>query len=124
MTLTCLIPNIFYEDASVGLYLFRDVLRFEVVYEDKSEPDKPLYILTKDTLKIHLHQSPEFARKDRPEIRIQTDDIEALYADIKTNHPGILHPNGNVIKDQPWGLREFALRDASDVCIILQQILQ
>lgn len=120
MTLTCLIPNIFYEDASIGLYLFRDVLRFEVVYED-TDSENPWYILTKDSLKVHLHQNAEFARKDRPEIRIATDDIDSLYDDIKAHHPNILHPNGNVIKDQPWGLREFGLRDASDVCIIIQQ---
>jgi hypothetical protein len=26
-----------------------------------------------------------------------------------------------LIKTQPWGLREFALRDDSDVCVIIQQ---
>ena len=121
MTLLCLIPNIFYEDVSVGLALFRDGLGFEVVHEDLSAPKGPWYIIKKDSVKIHLVQDAEFAAKDRPEIRIQTDDIDALYARVKASHPDLLHPNCKEVKNQPWGLKEFGLLDASNVCVIIQQ---
>ena len=70
---------------------------------------------------IHLVESDEFARKDRPEIRIATDTIDAEHADIAERCPHLLHPNGKDVTLKPWGLYEFALRDASDVCVIYEQ---
>lgn len=120
MIFTKLIPNIFYSDAQVGLELFVDCLGFKVVYSDL-EGEQPFYIIKWDNLVIHLVQSNEFAIKDRPEIRLETDDIEAAYAMVLERNAGLLHPNSKAIKLQPWGLKEFALRDASDVCVIIQQ---
>lgn len=116
MSLVKVIPKIFYADIEVGLYLFVEGLGFKVTYQDGY-----LKIIERDGVTIQLVQDEEYAKKDRPEIRIVTDDIEALYNEVKEKNPGLLHPNLNVIKRQPWGLTEFALRDASDVCVIIQQ---
>ncbi len=120
MQLTKLIPNIFYSDMNVGLQLFVDTLGFSMAYRDDNA-EQPFCIIKRDTLVIHLVESHEWAIKDRPQIRLETDDITAAYALVKGSHPELLHPNLSEIKLQPWGALEFALRDAEDVCVILQQ---
>ena len=116
MRLIKIIPKIFYEDIKDGLHLFVDGLKFKVGYNDAK-----LYIITRDNVTIQLLEDAEYAAKDRPEIRIETDDIEALYREVKQAHPDLLHPNLNVVKHQPWGLKEFALLDKTTVCVIIQQ---
>lgn len=105
---------------NVGLQLFVDTLGFSMAYRDDNA-EQPFCIIKRDTLVIHLVESHEWAIKDRPQIRLETDDIEAAYALVKGSHPELLHPNLSEIKLQPWGALEFALRDAEDVCVILQQ---
>lgn len=120
MQLTKLIPNIFYSDMNAGLLLFADTLGFTVAYRDDSG-EQPFCIIKRDNLVIHLIESHEWAIKDRPEIRLETDDIKAVHAMVKESHPEMLHPNLPEIKLQPWGALEFALRDQEDVCVIVQQ---
>jgi len=120
MKLNKVIPKIFYSDIKTGLDLFVECLGFEVKY---SEPggDHPFYIVDRDGVTLFLQEDDEFAKKDRPEIRIDTDDIEALHAELTERHVKLFHPNLPAVKLQPWGLKEFALRDKSDVCVIIQQ---
>lgn len=119
MTLIAVLPKIFYADMQQALDFFIDGLGFELGYHDDV-----LYIVNRDNATLQLMVEPELATKDsRPEIRIETDDIEAVYADIKARRPAILHPNLNYIKSQPWGLKEFAVLDPTTVCIIFQQSL-
>lgn len=120
MSVLGVIPKIFYEDIQQGLHLFIDCLGFSIGYE---EPGGKFYVIRRDATRIILVEDAEFARKDRPEIRLITDDIEALYKEVAQKDKSILHPNLTQIKTQPWGLKEFALRDASDVCVIIQQDL-
>ena len=118
MQLLQVIPKIFYADIRHGLELFVDTLGFQVTFHD---PNPPFYVIRRDTATLVLSQEPEMAKLDRPEIRISTDDIETLYAEVSSKNPRLLHPNSKSIKTQPWGLREFALKDDSGVCIIIQQ---
>ena len=120
MKFTKMVPNIFYTDIRVGLKLFIDCLGFTIGYDDLAAAE-PCCVAGKDGLGIFIIQSKEFAEKDRPEIRLQTDNIEEVYAKVASTHPELLHPNANKISLRPWGAREFALRDESDVCIIIQQ---
>lgn len=120
MKFTKLIPNVFYTDIQVGLKLFVQCLQFEIVFDDLTG-QQPCCVVQRDNLAVSLIQNPEFADKDRPELRLQTDNIDKVYTTIKTSHPELLHPNGNQITLKPWGSREFALLDESGVCIIIQQ---
>lgn len=120
MKFTKLIPNIFYTDISVGLNLFVNCLGFEIGYEDSKSED-PFYVIKKDDLVIHLIQNKEFAEKDRPEFRLETDSIETVYKSIREEYPELIHPNLNRITLRPWNCREFALLDQSGVCIVIQQ---
>ncbi|MCW3463140.1 hypothetical protein [Chitinophaga nivalis] len=120
MQFTKLIPNIFYSDIKVALQLFVDTLGFAVAYSD-DKGEQPFYIIKRDTLVIHLIECREWAVKDRPEIRLETDDIHAAFAAVNSSHPELLHPNAAEITLKPWGALEFALRDAEEVCVIVQQ---
>jgi hypothetical protein len=120
MKFTKLVPNVFYTDIKVGLRLFIDCLEFSIGH-DELNSDQPFCAIGKDGLSMLLFQNKEYAEKDRPEFRLVTDDIEAVYKKVASTHPEFLHPNLNKITLRPWGAKEFALKDESNVCIIIQQ---
>jgi hypothetical protein len=120
MTFTKLVPNVFYTDIQMGLRLFVDCLQFKIGH-DELNSDNPFCTINKDGLSLLLFQNREYAEKDRPELRLQTNDIEAAYNQISTTHPEFLHPNLRAVTLRPWGAKEFALKDESNVCIIIQQ---
>lgn len=113
--LMALIPKVFYSDIAVGLDLFADGIRMEVLHRDDD-----LVVLSRDRAKVYLIEDPEYAAKDRPELAIETDDIEAAYADISARRPDLLHPNLNRVTQQEWGAREFALLDSTTACVVLR----
>ena len=115
-----LIPNIFYSDVKVGLNLFVDCLGFEIVYSD-TESEQPFYVVKRDGVKVYLVEDDDFAMKDRPELRIETDDIESVYNEIKERYPDLLHPNLPEVTLREWGAKEFAVLDESHVCIVFMQ---
>jgi hypothetical protein len=120
MKFTKLVPNIFFEDINDGLALFVDCLEFEIGYNDL-QSESPCCVVQKDMLSAFLFQNKAFADKDRPEIRLHTDNLKEAYEKISRTHPQFLHPNLNKITRRPWGALEFALRDNTDVCVIIQQ---
>jgi hypothetical protein len=111
-----LVPNVFYEKLADGLELFVGCLGFRVLYQDAT-----FAIVEREGAKAYLVESAEFAARDRPQITIETDTIENLYAEISKKHPEMLHPNAKEISEKPWGTREFGVRDKTDVCVIFRQ---
>lgn len=120
MNFTKLVPSIFYEDINVGISLFMDCLGFNMGYNGLAEHE-PCCVLDKDNLSVFLFQNKEFADKDRPEIRLHTNDIKEVYAKIAATHPHLLHPNLDKVTLRPWGALEFALADSSGVGVRIQQ---
>jgi len=113
--LTALVPKVFYADVEIGLDLFVGGVGLALLHRDED-----LAVVGRDHAKLYLVEDAEFAAKDRPELAIETDDIETLYADISRRRPDLLHPNLTRIKRQPWGPREFALLDATTVCVVFR----
>ena len=113
--LTALIPKVFYADVTVGLDLFVDGIGMQVLHRDSQ-----LVVLGRDRAKLYLVEDAEFAAKDRPELAIETDDIDADYADIAGRRPDLLHPNLRQVTRREWGAREFALVDATTVCVVFR----
>lgn len=111
-----LIPKIFYARMDDALDLFVAGMGFAILHQDAS-----LVVVERDGAKAYLVESAEFAAKDRPEIAIETDSLDALFAEISANRPDLLHPNLAAIRTQPWGSREFALLDKTHVCVIYRQ---
>lgn len=120
MKFTKLVPNVFYTDIKVGLKLFVECLEFSIGH-DELNASHPFCVVEKDGLSLNLFQDKEFADKDRPELRLVTNNIEEVYKKVASTHPELLHPNLKEVTLRPWGAREFALRDESDVCIVIQQ---
>jgi hypothetical protein len=114
--MTRLVPNIFYHSLSEGLDLFVTCLGFKVLHQDAT-----LAVVERDGAKAYIVESPEFAAKDRPQISIETDTIDELYREISSKTPAMLHPNSKTIEKKPWGAREFAVRDKTDVCVVFRQ---
>ena len=113
--LTALIPTVFYADVSVGLDLFVDGIGMQVLHSDDG-----FHVLARDQAKLFLQQDAEYAAKDRPELSIETDDIEAVHADIAARRPDLLHPNLPAVTRREWGPREFALLDSTTVCVVFR----
>lgn len=115
--LTRLVPTVFYADVAVGLDLFVDGLGMTVVHHDGD-----LHVLERDGVKVQLSQDAHAARhSERPELGLETDDIEAVFADVSTRRPDLLHPNLPAPRSRPWGATEFALLDATTVCVVVRQ---
>jgi hypothetical protein len=111
-----MIPNIFYSSIGDGLDLFVTCLGFNVLHQDET-----LAVVERDGAKAYLIESAEFAAKDRPQITIETDTIDALYREISSRAPQMLHPDAHRVEPKPWGAWEFAVRDRTDVCVIFRQ---
>jgi len=114
--LTRLIPKIFYSKMDDGLDLFVKCLGFKILHQDNA-----LAVVERDGAKAYLVQDAEFAKKDRPEITIETDDVAKIYAEVSTSSPKYLHPNAKSVERKPWGSLEFAVRDDTQVCVIFRQ---
>ena len=115
--LTRLVPTVFYKDVSVGLDLFVDGLAFTPVHEDGG-----LHVLEREGVKVQLSQDPRAARhSERPELGLETDDIDAFFEEVSTRRPDLLHPNLPTPRERPWGAKEFAVLDATTVCVVVRQ---
>lgn len=111
-----IIPKIFYDHLQDGLEFFVDGLGFEVLYQDAG-----MAVIERDGAKAYIVQSPEYAAKDRPELCIETDDIDAIFKEIVARSAQLLHPNSRTVSLKPWGSREFAVLDNTTVCVVFRQ---
>ena len=111
-----LIPKFFYDRLTDGLEFFVDGLGFEVLYQDSE-----LAVVARDGAKAYIVESPEYAAKDRPELGIETDDVEAVYRELSSRSPHLLHPNLNRVALRPWGALEFAMLDKTTVCVVFRE---
>ncbi len=114
--LTRFVATVFYRDVAVGLDLFEDGLGMSVVHRDGD-----LVVLERDGAKIQLVQNARAARGERPELGLETDDVDAVHADVAGRRPDLLHPNLPTVRLRPWGAREFALLDRTTVCVVVRE---
>lgn len=119
MNFTKLVPNIFYADIQSGLKTFVDCLGFTIGYSELNTA-RPFCVVEKDGLRVNLFQDKKYAEEHNPEFRLVTHNIEEVYNQVKTTHPGLLHPNLNKVTLRPWGAKEFALTDGQ-IGIVIQQ---
>ncbi len=111
-----LVPKVFFDRMDQGLDLFVNCLGFQVLHQDSS-----LAVVGRDGAKAYVVENAEYAAKDRPEIAIETDNIQEIYDDISVKRPDMLHPNLPRVTQRPWGALEFSLLDKTGVCIVFRQ---
>ncbi|MBR7743328.1 hypothetical protein KC207_08505 [Phycicoccus sp. BSK3Z-2] len=115
--LTRFVATVSYSDVAVGLDLFRDGLGMRVVHADGA-----MTVLERDGAKIQLVDDAHAARhSERPELGLQTDDVQAVFDDVSARRPDLLHPNLPSPRRRPWGAVEFALLDSTTVCVAVRQ---
>ena len=115
--LTRFVATVFYADLSVGMDLFADGLAMTVVHRDH-----PLVVLERDGATIQLVEDAHAAaHSERPELGLETDDIDAVFADVSARRPDLLHPNLPSPRLRPWGAKEFALLDRTTTCVVVRQ---
>ena len=119
MNFTKLVPNIFYADINSGIKIFVDCLEF-IIGHNELNAEIPFCVVEKDGLRVNLFQNQEYAKKDNPEFRLVTNNIDEVYKKVQSNYPELLHPNLNKITLRPWGAKEFAIMD-EQLGIIIQQ---
>lgn len=111
-----LIPKIFYDRLDDGLEFFVKGLGFGILYRDDD-----LAVVARDEAKAYIVESPECAASDRPELAVETDDIDAIFEEMSRKSPHLLHPNAKVVSLKPWGAREFAMLDRTTVCVVFRE---
>ena len=52
-------------------------------------------------------QNKEYAKKDNPEFRLVTNDIEEVYKKVASKFPELLHPNLSRVTLRPWGAKKL-----------------
>jgi hypothetical protein len=67
-----------------------------------------------------VFQDEQFAKEHYPELRLETENIDEVFAKVSASHPDLLHPNLNKVTLRPWGAKEFAIAD-KQVGIRIQQ---
>lgn len=83
--------------------------------------DPSISLLGRDGAKVYPMQNAELGALDRPKLAIETENIREIYAEIKARAPEIFHPNSKTEQLKPWGAREFAVFDATTVCVVFRQ---
>jgi hypothetical protein len=111
-----LIPKIFYDHLQDGLDFFVDGLGFSVLYQDAD-----MAVVARDGAKAYVVESPEYAAKDRPELSVETDNIDEVFDEMSSRSSELLHPNLNKVTLRPWGAREFAMLDKTTVCVVFRE---
>ena len=84
-------------------------------------PDPHMAVIARDGAKAYLVESPEGAAQDRPELGIDTDDVDQAFEEMSTRAPHLLHPNSSTVELKPWGAREFAMLDKTTVCVSFRE---
>ena len=110
MNFTKLVPSVFYTNMDEGLKLFVDCLQFRMEHEDL-HTSQPYCVLEKDGIRIMVFQDEQLAKEHYPELRLETNNIEEVYAKVSASHPHLLHPNLDKVTIRPWGAKEFAIKD-------------
>ena len=119
MKFSKLVPSVFYVDILDGIQLFVECLGFSIEHQDLTA-SQPYCVLGKDGIRMMVFQDEQLAKEHYPELRLETENIEEVYAKVSISHPHLLHPNLNKVTMRPWGAREFAIAD-KQVGIRIQQ---
>ena len=110
MNFTKLVPSVFYADINTGVKTFIDCLEFTMGHQELNSRN-PYCVVHNGNLSVMIFQDKHQAQNDHPELRLETKDIDEVYAKVASSFPEMLHPNLNKVTLRPWGAKEFAIVD-------------
>ncbi len=70
--------------------------------------DENYAVMGRDHVEIHFWKCNNKIHPENTSCYIQVHNVEELHQEMQD--AGVVHPNGP-LKDQPWGMREFAILD-------------
>lgn len=70
--------------------------------------DKNYAVIARDEVEVHFWKCNNKIYPENTSCYIHVEDVDGLYKEMKS--AGVVHPNGP-LKNQPWGMREFAVLD-------------
>jgi len=70
--------------------------------------DENYAVIVRDKIELHFWKCNNKIHPKNTSCYIQVKDVNGLYEEMKA--VGVVHPNGP-LKEQPWGMREFAILD-------------
>jgi len=108
-TLQAINPVLPSKDVAAAVAYYTERLGFEKVFQD--DPNTPRYAAVKrDGVELHLqwHDPVEWAAVERPMLRFEVPQIEALFEEYQTQ--SVFHER-TALRDTPWGTKEFAFYD-------------
>ena len=83
--------------------------------------DATLAVIQREGARAYLVEDAAFAARDRPELAIETDCLEEIWADNAQRRPDLMHPNCPRPTRRPWGATEFACLDSTSVCVVFRR---
>ena len=106
LSLTTPILRIFDEAKALEFYVH--FLGFQVDWEHRFEPGLPLYLqVSRDACVLHLSEHHGDACPGAA-MRIETDDIEGLHAELIARRYGNARPE---LEETPWGSKDVSVKD-------------
>ncbi len=100
MNFSALVAIVFYNNISEGIDLFVDCLQFTIKHIDLNA-SQPYCVLEKDGIGTKVFQDEQLAKEHNPELRLVTNNIEAVYAKVSESHPDLQHQNLNKVTLRP-----------------------
>ena len=111
-----LVPFISYKDVTTGVNFFVGKLGFKIIYTE-GEPIT-MSIVERDNVQLFLQRHSHDSDPFEPAYRIEVEDINSLYEEIKDRGHDAIHPNTDGVNKMPWGAKEFAVLDPiANTCI-------
>ena len=95
-------------DEAKARAFYVDYLGFEVLFEHRFEHGLPLYLgIVRDGCELHLSEHHGDACPGAS-LRIATDDIDALHAELRAHQAGHKRPE---VVEHPWATRDRTVTD-------------
>ena len=114
--ITRLVPFISYKDVTTGVNFFVGKLGFKIIYTE-GEP-VTMGIVERDNVQLFLQKHDQDGDPFEPAYRIEVEDIDDLYEEVRNNGRDAIHPNTDGVSKMPWGAKEFAVLDPiANTCI-------
>ena len=116
-TMELAIPHLRILDYDGAVAFYVDALGFEIDFEWRNEPGLPVYMgIRRGTLYAHLSEYEASGPPGQGRgMVLSVDDAERWYKALKQK--GV--PIEREIQTQPWGARDFILRDPFDNTIVV-----
>jgi uncharacterized glyoxalase superfamily protein PhnB len=97
------------KDVATAIEFYVEKIGFALTFHITSQPQYAG--IRRDNVELHLqwHDPEEWEQVERPMLCFLVEDVDALYDELKSR--GLFNEKAPLLRDTPWGTREFAVFD-------------